>query len=157
METRYSSIEKELRDKGHIVFTNVGVSMMPLLRQNRDLMIIESRDKYGDPTVSDAVLFKRGDQLILHRIIGIQPPNYIICGDNQYVPEVVHDNQIIGILTGFVRDGIETRIDDPAYQKYVRTIMRRSMAQRKLHVRADAYIRAIRNGAIQRRLKKIFH
>ena len=55
-----TSFEEELERSGSIVFTNKGVSMMPLLRQNRDLMVIEKKGparckKY------DVILFKRGE------------------------------------------------------------------------------------------------
>ena len=38
-----SSFEEELEQNGTLVFPNKGTSMMPLLRQNRDLMVIEKR------------------------------------------------------------------------------------------------------------------
>ena len=35
-----TKFENEIESKGYIVYTNVGDSMMPLLRQNKDLMVI---------------------------------------------------------------------------------------------------------------------
>ena len=35
-----SSFEELLKRDGKLVYTNVGVSMMPLLRQHRDVMVI---------------------------------------------------------------------------------------------------------------------
>ena len=37
------SLKEELLRSGNVIFTNKGVSMKPLLRQGKDLMIIESR------------------------------------------------------------------------------------------------------------------
>ena len=38
------TFEEEIRQNGYLVYTNVGASMMPLLRQNRDLMVIEQKE-----------------------------------------------------------------------------------------------------------------
>ena len=36
-----STFEEEISRTGKLIYTNVGDSMMPLIRQNRDLLIIE--------------------------------------------------------------------------------------------------------------------
>ena len=35
-----STFEEELKEKGVLVYTNVGTSMRPLIRQGKDVMII---------------------------------------------------------------------------------------------------------------------
>lgn len=41
---------------------------------------------------------------ILHRVIDVGNTEYILCGDNQYVPEFcIKDEQILGVLRGFYR------------------------------------------------------
>jgi hypothetical protein len=112
------TFEEELEKNGTIVFTNRGVSMMPLLRENRDLMVIEKKGperckKY------DAVLFKRGERYVLHRILKVREKDYYIVGDNCRKGEYVTDEQILGVLTQVVRDGKVIRAEDPAYQRYV--------------------------------------
>ncbi len=56
--TEKLTFEELLERDGQIAYTNKGVSMMPLLRQGRDLMVI---DKKGPEPCKkyDAVLFKR--------------------------------------------------------------------------------------------------
>ena len=72
--------EEELLARGKILRTNVGVSMLPLLREGRDVMIIERFDdrlkKYDVP------LYRRGEAYVLHRIIKVKPDGYDIIGDN---------------------------------------------------------------------------
>ena len=66
-----TTFEQELDSHGRIIFTNRGVSMRPLLRQNRDVMVI---DKRGPERLKkyDAVLFRRDNgQYILHRILRV--------------------------------------------------------------------------------------
>lgn len=113
-----SSFEEELEQNGTLVFPNKGTSMMPLLRQDRDLMVIEKKGperckKY------DAVLFKRKDQYILHRILKVRDRDYWIVGDHCRAGESVKDEQILGVLKQVVRDGRVIRTTDLDYRIYV--------------------------------------
>ena len=113
-----TSFEEELARSGSIVFTNKGVSMMPLLRQNRDLMVIE---KNGPARCKkyDVILFKRGEKYVLHRILKVRERDYYVAGDNCRKGEYVKESQILGILTQVVRDGKTITPEDAAYQRYV--------------------------------------
>lgn len=121
----YSSFEDVLKQHGRIVYPNQGKSMLPLLREGRDLAVIDPRptDKDGLPIrlcKYDTVLYKSGDKYILHRILKVLPQGYITCGDNNYFCEYgIRDEQIIGVLTGVVRDGVETPVSDRKYRIYV--------------------------------------
>ena len=133
-----TDFETVLREKGVLIYTNKGVSMMPLLRQGRDILVIRSHN--GDYTKDDAVLFKRPNgQYILHRITKVlDDGSYIIIGDNcpNNSAERVTDAQILGILTEIKRDGKTIRIDDPDYLRYVKTVpFRRKIVSFKRFVR----------------------
>ena len=52
-----STFEEEIEKSGKIIYTNVGDSMMPLIRQNRDLLIIEKVS--GRLKKYDVPLYKR--------------------------------------------------------------------------------------------------
>ena len=113
-----SSFEEELDKSGVLVFTNKGTSMMPLLRENRDLMVIEKKGperckKY------DAVLFKRGDQYVLHRIVGVKRGELILSGDNQFEPESVKPEQVIARVEGFHRKGKDYSVTHMGYGLWV--------------------------------------
>lgn len=113
------TFEEEIRQNGYLVYTNVGVSMMPLLRQNRDLMVIEKQE--GRCARYDAVLYKRKNgQYVLHRILKVRKEDYVICGDNCWRREYgITDEQILGVLTAVVRDGKKMPVTDRNYQRYV--------------------------------------
>ena len=65
-------------------------------------------------------LYKQGNKYILHRVLKTLPEGYVICGDHNYRREYdVKEEQIIGVLTGFIRDGIETPVTDRRYRLYV--------------------------------------
>lgn len=115
-----SSYEEQLRLHGQLVYTNVGDSMMPLLREHRDLLVIDRRGtdrckKY------DAVLYRRPTgEYVLHRILKVRRDDYVLCGDNRWAREYgVREDWILGVLTAVVRDGREISVKDLKYQLYV--------------------------------------
>ena len=117
-----TNFEEELKKNGVIAYTNKGISMMPLLRHDRDIMIIRAKNDHLKK--SDAVLFKRHNgQYILHRIVRVhRDGTYSIIGDNCSKRELVCEDQIIGVLTHIKRDGQMISCTDPAYLRYVRSV-----------------------------------
>ena len=102
---------------GRILRTNKGVSMMPLIRENRDVMIIEKVE--GRLKKYDAPLYKRGDEYVLHRIVKVRADSYDIIGDNCInVERGITDEQIIGVLSGVIRDGKTISADSFKYKLY---------------------------------------
>ena len=107
-----------MKEKGYLIYTNVGVSMMPFLRQRRD--IIEIRPRQGRAKRYDAVLYKRGDKYILHRVLKVRPKDYVICGDHNIWREYgITDDQILGVMTRVIRDGKSIYPTDWKYRIYV--------------------------------------
>ena len=118
-EKKTTSFEEMLDRNGYLVYTNVGTSMMPLLRQGKDVMEIRKKGperckKY------DAVLYKVNDRYILHRIIKVREKDYVIVGDNCFRKEYgITDDQILGVLTGIIRGGKHISVTDKKYLCYV--------------------------------------
>lgn len=117
MEER--TFEDVLNTKGYLVYTNVGTSMMPLLRQRRD--IIEIRKKGPDRCKKyDTVLYKHGSKYILHRIIKVRPHDYVIAGDHNIHKEYgITDDMILGVMTRVIRDGKSIYPTNWKYRLYV--------------------------------------
>ena len=114
----FSTYEEELARHGKIIHTNVGYSMMPLLRQHRDVMIIER--PAGRLKKYDCPLYKTpSGKYILHRIIKVREKDYVIIGDNCVTFERgITDKHIIGVLTGIIRDGKTITMDNKLYKLY---------------------------------------
>ena len=114
--TRFEDV---IERDGRLVYTNVGDSMRPLIRQDRDILIIEKPQ--GRLKKYDVPLYKRDSgQYVLHRILKVRDSDYVICGDNRYCKEYgITDRHIIGVLTAVVRDGKEMPITDWRYRLYV--------------------------------------
>ena len=114
-----SSFEEQLELCGRLVYYNVGDSMMPLLKENRDLMVLEKPPRAVRKY--DAVLYKRENgQYVMHRIIGEREDGFVLCGDNRFCKEYgVKREQILALLTAVVRNGKEIRYDSFLYKLYV--------------------------------------
>ena len=114
-----TKFEDIIERDGRLIYTNVGDSMRPLIRQDRDLLIIEK--PHGRLKKYDVPLYKRDSgQYVLHRILKVHDSDYVICGDNRYCKEYgITDKHIIGVLTTVVRDGREISLNDWKYKLYV--------------------------------------
>ncbi len=120
----FTTFEEELRRSGRLVYTNVGWSMSPLLREGRDVMVIEPCDPRSLKPY-EAVLFRRpGVQgrgaYVLHRILKrLKDGSYWIVGDNCTCGEFVMPEQILGRLTAVQRNGKLVQFEDWKYRAYV--------------------------------------
>lgn len=114
-----TKFEDIIERDGRLVYTNVGDSMMPLIKQGRDLIIIEKSK--GRLKKYDVPLYKRDNgQYVLHRILKVRNDDYVICGDNRFSKEYgISDRHIIGVLTAVVRNGREVPVTDRRYNAYV--------------------------------------
>ena len=113
-----SGIERVLARDGALVYKTRGRSMEPMLRQDRDLVLIRVPDarlrKY------DVALYRRGGDYVLHRVVAVEPGAYRVRGDNTYRVETVPDSAVLGVLRGFRRKGRPVRVDSLGYRCYVR-------------------------------------
>ena len=113
------TFEEVLDRDGVIAYTNVGYSMMPLLRQRKDIIEIRKKES-GRCKKYDVVLYKRQSKYILHRILKVLPDGYIIAGDhNVFIETDIKDKDILGIMTRVVRDGKTITPDNIWYKLYV--------------------------------------
>lgn len=113
-----SSLEKYLSEQGRVISTNVGVSMLPLLREGKDLFFIEKKGAERCK-VGDVVLYRRKRQYVLHRIIEVREKDYVILGDNCMAKEYgIKDSDILATMTSFIRNGKEHSVNEVAYKVY---------------------------------------
>ena len=117
-EEQVSTFEDLLARDGRLVYKTRGVSMEPMLRQNRDIVVINVPSsrlrKY------DVALYRRGGRYVLHRVIQTDENEYLIRGDNTYTLETVPNSAVIGVLTAFRRKGKQHKVTEKGYRLYVR-------------------------------------
>ena len=118
------SFEQVLERDGRLVYTNKGVSMLPLLREDRDLMVIDKKPSEGVKKW-DAVLFRRPGltgrgAYVLHRVLRVNGDGSCwIVGDNCLSGETVKEENILGVLRAVVRDGRTIPTDSRRMRAYV--------------------------------------
>ena len=112
-------MEETLAAGQSVRFSPRGISMLPMLRQGIDSVVIspipETLKKYDLP------LYRRDDgKYILHRIVEAGD-TYTCIGDNQFEPETgVRRDQMIALVTGFYRGEKYHSVNEPAYRLYCR-------------------------------------
>ena len=98
---------EDILDKdGELIFTNVGYSMYPLIKQREDILRIVKTDKYKK---GDVVLYKSHvDHYVLHRILKIKKDKIILAGDyNYFKDKPITKDKVLGLLTTITKkDGI---------------------------------------------------
>ena len=113
------TFEELLEKNGYLVYITVGTSMLPLLRQRRDIVEIRAKGSSRFKKY-DVVLYKRGGKYILHRIIKVRPNDYVILGDHNITLEYgITDEQILGVMVRVIRNGREITPDNKLYKLYV--------------------------------------
>lgn len=112
-------IQESLAAGKTVRFSPRGISMLPMLRQGIDSVILsplpQKLRKYDLP------LYQRDDgHYILHRIVEVGEA-YTCIGDNQFVLEhgVRHD-QMIALVTAFTRGDREIPVTALSYRLYCR-------------------------------------
>lgn len=100
----FISIKEIIEINGMYTGLTMGTSMWPLLRQQRDNIIVvapKGRLKKYDI----ALYITDKGKYVMHRVIEVHDDHYVIMGDNLLVMEYVTDDMICGVLAGFYRKG----------------------------------------------------
>lgn len=114
------SLEDVLKEKGRLVLTAEGVSMLPCIRPKKDVLILEQPREEIHPF--QVILYKRENgSYVLHRVLEVRESGFVLCGDNQYKKEYgVQNSQILGVLKSFYRG--EAYIDCESSKGYLRYV-----------------------------------
>ena len=113
-------IEERLAAGQSVEFSPHGVSMLPMLREGKDSVILSS--PRGRLKKYDIPLYRRADgSYVLHRVVAVGEEGYTLIGDNQFIPEKgVKDEAIIAVLTAYRRGDKLISVDSLGYRIYSR-------------------------------------
>ena len=91
------SFEEVLEKDGELIFTNVGYSMYPLIKQREDILRIVKTDTFKK---GDIILYKSNvDHYVLHRILKIKKDKIVAAGDHNYrKDQPITKEQVLGKL-----------------------------------------------------------
>ncbi len=113
-------ILEKLEMGGTVTFTLNGTSMLPMLRDGKDIVVLKKPE--GRLHLFDVPLYRRENgQFVLHRVIDFgKDGSYVMCGDNQFSKEKgIKDGQILAVMTGFHRKGKAYTPNSLRYRAYV--------------------------------------
>lgn len=119
MEQLLPFMEEQLAAGKSVRIAPRGTSMLPMLRQGRDSVVLSPVPERLKPY--DLPLYRRENgQFVLHRVVRAGE-TYTCIGDHQYQLETgVRHDQMIAVVTAFVRDGREHSVEEAGYRAYCR-------------------------------------
>lgn len=113
----------QLKNGGVATLTVTGFSMMPMLRNMRDAVILIPVSRALEP--GEIALFQRDNgRYVLHRVIKVTGEGYLFCGDNQAELEPVRHDQLMALVNGFTRKGKTHSLTEYSYQLYTTACIR---------------------------------
>lgn len=114
-------IEEYLERYGTLTYTCRGISMLPMLRQRRDLIMVRKKGEERCKKYDVALYIRPPHDYVLHRVVEVRDRDYVILGDNCLNKEYgIRDEDIIGVLTAFVRNGKTIRMESRGQMLYAR-------------------------------------
>lgn len=105
----------KLNKDGFVVTSIVGNSMKPLLKENKDKVIIE---KVKDLHRLDVVLYKKDNKYLLHRLLKIDNNTLYLRGDNTLALEKIDISDVKGVLKSYYRHNSYIQINKYTNIKY---------------------------------------
>lgn len=119
----YPVIEEVISSGGEFRMFPRGVSMLPLLTQGEDSVVLVS---LGDVCENDMILYRRDNgQFVLHRVIKIVGDEYVMCGDNQCELEYgIKKENLLAKVKYFYKGARRVALDSEEYKKYLKSLPR---------------------------------
>lgn len=114
-------IEEVLASGGEFKMYPKGISMLPLIRQGVDSVVLV-RDKNVPLKKQDIAFYKRDNgQFVLHRVMSCEADGtYTMCGDNQtFLERGIRADQIIGKVDRLYKKEKLFRFDGIRYKMYL--------------------------------------
>jgi signal peptidase len=113
-----SALVKELAEKGRLLVVPVGASMIPMLRQGMDSVLLTRIEK--PLRRLDVALYRREDGMyILHRVMQSKGGSLIFCGDGMIDDDPpVTESSAVAVLSGFYRGERFISVESKAYRLY---------------------------------------
>lgn len=115
-------IKTAIEKHGRYVGTTVGVSMRPMIKSGKDIVVIAAKkDRLG---VYDVALYKRGNENVLHRVLEVKENGYVTRGDNCIRNEFVPEENVIGVLETCFKGKKQIDLNGKKYLRYVKRRLR---------------------------------
>ena len=117
-------IQEVLDHEGEFRLYPRGRSMLPLIRQEKDSVLLKKRvEQPHSPLKPKEIAFYRRDngQFVLHRVMRVEDDGtYTMCGDNQlYLEKNIRADQVIGYVARIYKKDRALSLSSFRYRLYV--------------------------------------
>ena len=113
-------IREQLNDGKTVSFVPRGKSMLPMLRDGEDMIILKKPEDRLH--LFDVALYYRRetDTYSVHRVVGFKKDkSYVMLGDNNFQREYgIKDEDVVGVVTNFYHKGRMCSVEDFSYKVY---------------------------------------
>ena len=120
-------LEEELKNNNYVIWKCNGVSMLPFIKAESDILILETIK--SEPKPYDVLMYIRNlpdtfegkhiQKYVLHRLLYKDGSTYVILGDNCITLEHIPEDKVVAIMTGIIRNGRKIDIDTLWYKLYM--------------------------------------
>lgn len=112
-------IKDKINNDGKVIFAPKGSSMKPLLT-GKESVVIERISRKLRKNDIPFIHIKKTNSFIIHRVIKVEKSGlYTTCGDNMIQKEQgICDNDILGIVTGYYKNGKLISFNSLSYKIY---------------------------------------
>lgn len=118
MEDIIPIIREQIANDGKVSFTPKGNSMLPLFRNNQDIVTL-AKPEFPLKKYSIVLYQRENGKYVLHRLVENKGKYYTMRGDNQYRNEhQIAEKQIIAVVVEFTRNGKLYKTTDRSYKLY---------------------------------------
>lgn len=135
--------KQELSKNGILAFVPSGQSMWPTLKNKKQSVVVIPKtirlNKY------DVGLYqKENGNYVLHRVISVTDNGYIMCGDSQFKPEMVNEEQVFAVMQGFYKGKRYIQSSDEKYCKFVKRWYK-NLSWRKFRIKTHYFFIRVKN------------
>ena len=149
MNEKKTTVAEQLRAGRPVAAFTSGVSMQPLLYENKTHVLIEPLSR--PLKVGELPIFLRPDgKYVIHRVIKVEDDFYFTRGDSCIGLEKVPKDWMLGVVTEIYRNKKYIKVTDKKYRIYV-WVWQVAAPARIFFFRIRAMVRAL-----YRRMKKRF-
>ena len=144
-------IEEILAGGGEFRMYPKGTSMLPLIKQGQDSVVLKRNFKDTAKKLDIAFYRRTGGQFVLHRVMKVESDgSYTMCGDNQTQLEYgIKSEQIIGYVDRLYKGEREITFNSIGHKLYL--LVWCFMPYRKFYFFARG-----KAAGLKRRIKKLF-
>ncbi len=117
MESLIKLLLLQMETGGKARLTVTGSSMLPMLRPRMDAVMLVPISGRLNP--GDIALYQRDNgRYVLHRVMKLTHEGYLFCGDNQARLEPVRQNQLIALVSAYIKKDKQHTLDETGYRLY---------------------------------------